>query len=168
MKKQQAIVIFIKNKKKIDKIRIKYDPYFKKFKTHITIVYRFRKKKEEILYNHIRNAIKEIKSFKITLQGYGISEKEHYLYLSIKEGRQNVMKLHKALNSGILKNVKNKKVLRYIPHLTLGIFKTKKELNKARRELPKNLKVVEKVDRITLLTLDKNKKTLSRKSFKLK
>ncbi len=165
---KQAIVLFIKNKKKIDKIRIKYDPYFKKFKAHITIVYRFRKKKEEILYKHIRDAIKEIKPFKITLQWYGRSEKENYLYFLIKEGLPNVMKLHKILNSGILKNVKNKKFSRYIPHLTLGVFKTKKELNKARKELPSKLKVVEKVEGIVLLTLDKNKKTLSRKTFKLK
>jgi hypothetical protein len=164
---QQAIVLLIKKSEGINKIRKRYDPFWKKYRCHLTLVYRFRKKKASIIDKHIKDSIKLIKPFQITFRGYGKSVNEHYLYFLIKRGRDNIIKLHKKLNFGILKHVKNKKMPKYLPHISLGVFKTKKQIDQALKQLPK-IQVNEKVDRIQLLTLDKNRNIKSIKTFKLK
>jgi len=70
---KQVINILLKLDKKIEKIRRKYDPYSNKFKPHITLVYPFEFQDQEALISHIKNSIKGIKPFKISLEKIGES-----------------------------------------------------------------------------------------------
>lgn len=165
---KKVLVIFIKNKR-IDKIRKIFDPRFKDFKSHISLVYPFYVSDKKQLDKHIRDSIKKLKPFHIVLNGLKKSAKEYYLYLLIKKGNSHIKLLYKNFNSGILKNFKNKDMPKYIPHVSLGVFKNKIEINNAIKEIKKEkLKVECTVDKISLLTLRKNHSIKSVKNFKLK
>ncbi len=167
--KEQAIIIFIPLNKNIDSVRRKYDRYYREFKNHVTLVYPFKIKKQKQLNNHIINSIKEIKPFKITLKGLKKSKKDFYLYLLVSRGKKDILRLYKNLHSELLTRFKNKDILRYIPHLTLGSFKSKSEINNAMKEIKKkNLEVKTTIEEICLLTFKKGAKIEKIKRFKLK
>lgn len=165
---EQAIAILLKRNKKIEQIRKIYIPHYKKFKPHITLVYPFKVKNKRELHKHINTSIKNLSPFRLSLKGLKKSTNGHYLYLLVNEGKTEVLKLYKKLNSGILKNFKNKEILRYIPHLSLGVFKIKDELKKAKQEIEKkNICFETKVDSIQLLTIDKVHTIKQVKNFSL-
>ena len=150
------------------KIKHKSINLSKKIKPHITLVYPFEDFNQQDLIKHIENSIEGIKPFQITLKGLKKSAKDYYLYLLVSKGKNKIIKLHKKLNSGILKYVKNKDMPRYIPHITLGVFKSKKEINSAmKNSLLKNQEYSTKVNSIQLLTLNKNNPIKSIKNFRL-
>lgn len=162
---KQAIIIEVKNRE-VDKIRKKYNSSYKKVKSHITIIYPFENFNQKELYEHIRDSLKNNKKFSITLENLKKSKKEYYLYLLIKE-EQKIIKLHKKLNSKILS--KNKDMKKYIPHLTLGVFKNKKDIDNALKKLKKDkIKIKLKINSIQLITLTKHEKIKSTKNFMLK
>jgi len=166
---KQVINIILKKNKEIEKVRMKYDKNYKKFKPHINLVYPFKNIDQKKLHEHIKKSIENIKSFKIILKGLKKSSKDYYLYLLVDKGKKEVIKLYKNLNKSLLKDFKNKDMPRYIPHLTLGVFKTKKEIDDAIRKIQKqNLKFETKINAICLLTLNKNLTIKSIKKFKLK
>ena len=167
-KMEQVIIIDIKNKKEINKLRKKYDPNYKKYLPHLTLIYRFKKLPKEIIQEHIKKSIQEIKPFEVVFKGYSKSSIGLYLYLNIKKGYKNLMKLHKNLKTGPLRAVKNPKMPKYIPHLSLGYCYNKNQLKKIIKSLPKNLEVRERVSSIYLLTIDKKRKTKTKKRFNLK
>ncbi|MFA7707574.1 MAG: 2'-5' RNA ligase family protein [Candidatus Pacearchaeota archaeon] len=167
--KEQAIVIFIPNNKEINKIRKKYDKYYKKFKNHITLSYPFKIGNQKILNEHIENSIKSIKSFKIVLKELKKSKKDYYLYLLIKKGNKNILKLYKNLHSKLLTKFKNKDMPKYIPHLTLGSFKTNLDINNAIKQIKyQNLSIKTKINEICLLTFKKGPEIENIKRFNLK
>jgi len=160
---KQAIVIFPERNKEIELIRKKYDPFYKKFRMHITLVFPFKYIDQNQLNEHIKKSILGIKSFKLVLNGVKKSPKEYYLYFIVKTGNKSILAIHKRLYSHLLTKWLRKDIP-YIPHITLGVFKTKAQINKALEKLKnKNLKLETVVDRIYLLNL---KKDLSLKSFK--
>jgi len=162
---KQAIVIFIKKNKDIDRIRKKYDPYYKKFKSHITLAFPFENISQKELYNHIKKSLYGINSFKMTLQGVRKSPKEYYLYLLVKKGKKEILKIHKRFYLRLLTKYLRKDIP-YIPHITLGIFKTKKEIDSALRELKdKKLKIKATVDSVYLINLNKDSSLKSYKQF---
>ncbi|RJQ17543.1 2'-5' RNA ligase family protein [Candidatus Woesearchaeota archaeon] len=153
---KQSIAIFLKSSSEIERVRKKYLPNYNKFKLHITLVYAFEVKDQNKLAVHIKKSIKELKPFPLSLHGLKKSAKEYYLYLLVDKGKMNILKLYKTLNSGILKSFQNKKIPKYVPHITLGVFKTKNAIDSAFKELSKeNLYFETKVSSIQLLTLDK-------------
>ncbi|MFA5174472.1 MAG: 2'-5' RNA ligase family protein [Candidatus Pacearchaeota archaeon] len=167
--KEQAIIIFIPNNKKIDDVRKKYDRYYKEFKPHITLVYPFKVANQKKVCEHIINSIKNFKSFKIELKGLKRSAKEYYLYLVINKGKNNIVKLYKKLNSGILKGFENKKMPRYIPHVTLGSFSSKSKMEEAIKIIKKkDIKINADISKIHLLTFKKGAEIEKIKGFKLK
>jgi 2'-5' RNA ligase len=164
---KQVINILIKNKN-ISRLQKEYNPDYKKIIPHITLVYPFENVNQENLIKHIKKQLKNTKKFKITLRGFGKSAKEYYLYLLVKKGNTNLITLYKKLNSGLLKNFKKKDMPRYIPHISLGNFKTAQEINKVLLKLKNNpLKIDYLVEKITLLTLNTHK-IKSKKEFRLK
>ena len=165
---EQVIIINIKNKKEINNLRKKYDPNYKKYLPHLTLIYRFKKLPKEIIQEHIKKSIKGIKSFEVIFKGYSKSGVGLYLYLNIKKGKNNLMKLYKKLKTGPLKNIKNPKMPRYVPHISLGYCYNKNQLKKIQKSFPKGLEVREKVDSIYLLTIDKKRKIKTKKRFSLK
>jgi 2'-5' RNA ligase len=150
-------------------LKIKPPVLHKKRKPHITLVYPFDIKNQKDLEKHILKSIKNIKPFKITLKKLKKSKKEYYLSLTINQGKPQIMKIYRNLNSGILKNFKNPKIQRYVPHMTLRKFKSKKEIDKAMKDIKsQNLEFSTKINSIQLLTLKKNDSIKSVKSFQLK
>jgi len=166
---KQAIVILLKPNKGVEDIRRKYVPNFGRFKPHLTLVYTFEDISQKQLNEHIKNSIKNIKPFEITLEGLKKSAKEYYLYLLVKKGKGEIVQLYKTLNTGILKYFKNKDMPRYIPHISLGVFKTKKQIDRAIKEIEKeDLKINYFINEIQLLTLKKDYSIKNIKRFKLK
>jgi 2'-5' RNA ligase len=165
---KQAIVIFPRKNKKVETIRKKYDPASKKFISHITLAFPFGNVNQKKLYKHIKDSLRNIKPFKIELKGIRHSKKEYYLYLLVKRGRKEILKIHKKLYSNLITKWLRKDIP-YIPHITLGIFKTEKGINAAIKELKnKKLEIKTKINKIYLLTLNKNLTFRSYKVFRLK
>ena len=164
---KQAIVILLPENKRIRKIRKKYEPNYKKFKLHTTLAFPFENVNQEKLFQHIKDSIKNIKPFKLRLGGLRKSPKEYYLYLLAKKGKDKIVKIHKNLYSKILTKWLRKDIP-YIPHITLGVFKTKKEIDNAIKEIKnQNLILKTKVNAISLLTLNKDDTIKSIKKYKL-
>ena len=165
---KQVIAILLKREKNIEQIRKIYVPNYRKFKPHITIVYPFEFRSQKELYRHIETSISKIKPFRLSLCGLKKSAKEYYLYLLVSLGKNELIKLYKNLNSGILKYFKNKYMPKYIPHLSLGVFKTNDEIKNAIREIKKeNICFKTKIDSIQLLTFDKSHSLKRIENFKL-
>lgn len=166
---KQVLVILIKKSREVEEIRKSYLKDYKKFKPHITLVYPFKIKDQRSLNEHIENSLQKLKPFELTLEGLKKSAKEYYLYLLVKEGKKELMHLYKNLNSGILKNFKNKDMPVYIPHITLGIFDSKDEINNAIKKIERlKLRSEMKVTKIELLTLNSDNSIKKIEEFKLK
>lgn len=165
----QTIAILLKKNNNMEKIRKKYIPNYNNYLPHITLVYPFEIKNQKILDEHIKESIKQTKPFTLELKGLKKSAKEYYLYLLPKKGKKELMRLHKKLNSNLLNNFKNKDMPKYIPHLSVGIFKTKEEIDETIRVLKKEKLISKtKVDSIQLLTIGKTNKLVKIKSYQLK
>jgi len=152
---KQIINIFINNPK-LEKLRKKYDPNYKKYKTHLTLVYPFEIKDQKKLYDHIFKYTKKIGSFNANFSKIGRSEKDFYLYLLPDlESHQLFMQLHRTLSSNILSFVKNEDLPKYVPHIPIGFFKSEEERETAIREIQKegiNLNL--KIEEVHLLNLN--------------
>lgn len=166
---KQTILLILKKDKKIEQIRKRSNIDTRKFKPHISLVYPFELLDQKRLFEHINCVIKEFNSFDVELTKLDKSRKEYYLYLSPVKGKKIILNLYKKLNRGILWGFKNKDMPKYIPHISLGIFKTRKEIDNAIKELRKEkLKYKAKIDSIQLLTLNKDNSINKIKNFKLK
>lgn len=116
-----AIVYFLnQNVAELNKFRQKYDPQWEMISLHITIVYPLSDISEEQLIEHIESVIKNRKPFPIHLNGL-IKSFDHCLFLLVKEGKEEITKLHEQLYSGILQPyLKND--IPFTPHVTIGYF----------------------------------------------
>ncbi|MBS3074906.1 2'-5' RNA ligase family protein [Candidatus Pacearchaeota archaeon] len=167
-KEKRALVVFIDNRK-IRTILKKYHPDYKKYKPHITLVYTFSVNDEKSLETHIKNSIEITKKFNILLKGLKKSKHEYYLYLLINKNKKKIMDLYRKLNLGILEGLKNPKLPVYIPHISLGIFKNKKQIDSVIKELKKQpIQIKFKVNKISLLTLNNDDSIKKIKNFYLK
>jgi len=154
--KQAILILFNKNwNKELEEIRKKYVEYSKKINPHISLIYPFKIENQNELKNHILKTTKKFNSFEIELNKFGKSKNEYYLYLLPKNENEQLLKLHNSLQSGILANTKNEEMGKYIPHITLGVFNTEKEINSALDKCKNsNLSYKTKVDKIQLITFD--------------
>ncbi|WLR58849.1 2'-5' RNA ligase family protein [Guptibacillus hwajinpoensis] len=128
---KRSICIFpsFENIKEIESIRAKYDPLYKLIPPHITLVFPFESDiSKEKLLQHIRNVLINETPFKITLQGITGAD-ERYLFLGVKSGNDEIIKLHDKLYTGLLKKHHYRNIS-YIPHITVGQLETKNEFNK--------------------------------------
>jgi 2'-5' RNA ligase len=165
---KQAIVIFLRKDAKVESVRKKYVPHYNKFKPPVSLVYEFNNVNQNKLYGHIKKSISDIKAFNIALDGLKKSAKDYYLYLAVGKNKDKLILLHKRLNLGLLRNFKNKDMPKYIPHITLGIFNSKKEIETAIKEIKKeNLQVKYFVDSIQLITLNGDDALKTVKTFAL-
>lgn len=118
---QHAIVYFPHvNLDIINSFREKYDPDRKIIKPHITLVQPLSGISEKLLITHLETITQEIKSFQITISGITKSF-DNYVFLLIKEGAENIVRMHKKLYSDILDSYLQTDVL-FIPHMTIGYF----------------------------------------------
>ena len=161
---KQAIVILLKDNEALASIRKKYEPNYKKYRPHVTLAFPFEDIEQEKLILHINNSIKNIKRFKLKFQGLEVSKKEFYLFLLVNGGRSIVNNIHKNLYGKLLGKWLRKDIP-YVPHITLGVFKNKKEIDKAIKE--KKICFKQEIRTIQLLTLKEDDSIKSIKNFKL-
>lgn len=161
---KQAIVILPKKIKNLEPIRKKYDSFYKKFKTHISLVYTFEIKNQVSLVKHIKESIENIPHFIINFQKFYNSK--NYVCLKVKS--KECWNLYKLLNKGILSKFENKEV-KFQPHITIAVLSTSKEAAILAKRLNKK-RILSKirVDSICLLTLKKDGSLKSIKKFNLK
>ena len=105
----------------INKIRKKFDPTYNLINPHMTIIFPVPGSagKERII-KHIENILKRQKSFQIH---FGELKKswDHWLFLTLKEGEQDVKKLYNEIYCGFLSQYRRDDI-EFIPHISLGLF----------------------------------------------
>ena len=135
--------------KKFQAFRNKYEPYANLLPEHLPLIFPVP---ESIgmgaLENHILSVLENQKSIQVHF--FGLKKtRDHWLFLTIKEGNDQILKLHDHFYQGMLAPWLRKE-LPYIPHLGLGLFsKERYDFNHS----------------TTNLTLDKEKYDLARKEF---
>lgn len=107
---------------KINAFRAKYDPHANLIDPHITLVFPINENSidKQALIKHIENVLCKEKAFKIHLQGLEKSW-DHWLNLILKDGNNDVIRLHDQLYTNVLAPFLRKD-LRYTPHVGLGLF----------------------------------------------
>ncbi|MDP5274940.1 2'-5' RNA ligase family protein [Chengkuizengella axinellae] len=129
---QRAIHIFpqLQNISLIERLRKKYDPLYGFIPPHITLVFPFESEiPTQKLEQHVRNSLARVHPFTIQLQRVTASF-DRYLFLNVKKGNDQIIKLHDLLYSGPLKNFQSRSHT-YTPHLTVGRLKSDEDLEAA-------------------------------------
>lgn len=144
-----SIACLIPDVDPISEIRAKYYPF--DHHPHITLVYPFDLSYEHAVL-HVEKTLKKVHPFNITLEGLSKSEIEFYLYLNITEGRSDLLNLHKRLHSGVLKN-NLIPIPIYIPHLTLGVLDSEKDLDNVMASLD-SFSLTTRVNSIELIHIE--------------
>ena len=136
--KKRCIMIFPQfiNIEIIDAIREKFDPLSSNVKPHITLVFPFESNISKIdLQNALVSSLEGIKCFNLKLEKIIKIDNNlgMYLFLGVKDGTENIKELQNKLYNGILKDYKPKwlKEGEFMPHMTIGSFTDKTDLNNA-------------------------------------
>lgn len=123
----------------IDRLREKYDPLARHVRPHITLVFTFESELgSDAIKAHVVNELQGICAFPLKM-GNVISvdnDLGKYLFLTVEEGTKEIKEISKKLYSGILEEYKPKWLTdeSFLPHMTLGVFSKKEELELAFRE----------------------------------
>jgi len=105
----------------IARIRRKYDPTADHSEPHITMVFPVPDTVGETeLISHIAEVLEDIESFEIELGGFRKS-RDHWLFLTLTSGVQEVQELNRSLYTGILGEYRRDDIA-FVPHLGLGLF----------------------------------------------
>ena len=105
----------------IDQLRQKYDPQFGLIDAHITVMFPVRDTIDgHTLVSHLENVLSDCRPVPIRLQGLQRSW-DDCLFLLVREGSSEIVRLHNRIYTGILADYKNSNI-EFIPHLTLGAF----------------------------------------------
>ena len=121
----------------IENLRGKYDPTMAKVVPyHITLVYPFEDDSISFdeLRNHVSSSVGNVRPFNIRLQCV-YSVEDRYLFLDVVKGKSTLKELQGRLYRGVLQDYSNIPELRYEPHITLGRFDSKEELERALEEI---------------------------------
>lgn len=139
---RRTIMIFpqFNNIKTIECIREKYDPLFKHVRPHITLAFTFESElTTNELKEHIETVLKNIKPFRLTMEEIVKMDNPlgRYLFLLPKEGIENIKEISSKLYTGVLKPYKPEWLNEntYMPHMTIGCFDSKDDLDKAFAEV---------------------------------
>lgn len=118
-----AIVFFPQtNTNDVQEFRKKYDPKSDLIAPHITLVFPFPAEIDEgNVLSEIESKILNHRGFQVRLEGVHLDPSDGFLHFLVKEGREKVVSLHNDLYSGLL-NDYYRKDLKYVPHMTLGVF----------------------------------------------
>lgn len=118
---KRDILIFPKfnNINKIQNIRLKHDHLATLVPPHITLAFPFSDRiSDEELIIKMKEILINTEPFKISFKGISLSQ-DKYISLNCVEGNDEITRLHNEIYSKIL-NKHNKRVVNYIPHITLG------------------------------------------------
>lgn len=132
---KRSICIFPKfdNVDAIQQLRKQYDPLYESIQPHITLVFPFGSNlvKGE-LEAHVAEVLDRLKPFRLKLQRITGSE-GGYLFLNVKQGNDEIIKMHDRLYTGILKKYLFRKVS-YLPQITVGRLENPHDFGKALAE----------------------------------
>lgn len=166
--KKRTIIIFpqLENINIINEIREKYDPLANHVRPHITLVFTFESSLTSIkIKEHLKKVLDGTRRFRLTLQEIIKIDNPLglYLFLDIKQGNEQIKELSKKLYTGILQNYKpnwlNEKI--FMPHLTIGSFTSKEDLNIAFKNtelIKENFTTV--IDKISVEIIDENEDSI--------
>ncbi|HEX7041967.1 MAG TPA: 2'-5' RNA ligase family protein [Patescibacteria group bacterium] len=116
-----AIVAFPKvDIELIQTFRKKYDPLWNVIHPHITLVFPFSDIPEQLILEHLETVSKTLKPFQIQLKDFTKSF-DHYLFLLVQEGKEEIYKVHDLLYTGVLAS-QLRNDIPFLPHMTLGKF----------------------------------------------
>ena len=166
---KQVLTLFLEKNEDIEEIRKKYVPNYEKFEPHITLVYPFEVEEQNKVKEHINKVLEEFKIFNISLEGIQKSAEGYYLYLLVNKGKEIIEKLHGKLNGGILSDFKNQDMPVYIAHLSIGVFESEEEREKAFEEISKKKIYFEtKINSIQLITINEDHSLKNNEVFRLR
>jgi len=121
------------NTEKIESFRKKYDSTYQLIRPHLPIVFRIDQSISKQSYiDHVRAVLKHWKPFDIELSGFAKSW-DHWLFLILKKGNDKVIRLHDELYGGIFAPYLRTDI-QYIPHIGLGEFIEKGEVDLLKRK----------------------------------
>ncbi|MBU1145093.1 MAG: 2'-5' RNA ligase family protein [Firmicutes bacterium] len=150
------------NMNKINDIRLKYDPLERKVAPHITIVFPFEGEiTDEDLISHFQETLKNVSSFELSLKGIykQVEEFAYYIFLNVSKGSKEIKNIHNLLYSNQLKSFDLG--YEYTPHMTVGKFDSKEELDKAFNELKlEDLEFSTQVTTISIEVIGKNEESV--------
>ena|SRR6266850_1416382 len=105
----------------INEFRRRYDPHVDLIGPHITFVFLVPESiGEALLINHIDTVLSNWRPFPIHLKGLHKAW-DHWLFLILAAGNEDVIHLHRDLYTGILAEY-HRPDIEFIPHLGLGLF----------------------------------------------
>jgi 2'-5' RNA ligase len=142
---ESALVIFPTSSisSVIDDWRQVYDPYQKMIPPHITIAYPFIPEEQWSLKCKIIVAgLRTVKPFPVMLKELGYFDKKAYVLWLKPECGSNLIHIHNILQH-LFPEYFSSSSLGYIPHLTLGFFKSMEELLKAKTTISAKWKPIE-------------------------
>ncbi|WIV12739.1 2'-5' RNA ligase family protein [Proteiniborus sp. MB09-C3] len=166
--KKRCIMLFpqFENINIIDYIREKYDPLSSHVRPHITLVFPFESTlSKEDLEDYLKTSLEEIKCFNLSLEEVVKIDNSLglYLFLRTKEGTEKIKELHNKLYEGML-NIYKPEWLNnghFIPHMTIGTFNNREELNNAYAEVSAiEYKFSTLVERISVGIIDENEDSI--------
>ena len=117
---KRSIIIFPKfnNIELIQNIRKEYDPLYNSISPHITVVFPFINDiSDEELQSIVTNSLSSIEPFKLVMNG--ITANGDYLFLNVKNGNDEIIKIKDLLYSNLSFEYNNHYT--YIPHITVGV-----------------------------------------------
>lgn len=165
--KNRCVHIFprFENNNKIEAIRAKFDNLYNCIEPHITLIFPFKSSmNKEVIFEELCNVLStetpfELRATKIKpVESHG-----YYLFLSIDEGKEIISKLHYKLHKGLLSQYQSPWTIdgSFEPHITVGRFKTKTEMDNAFEEVKSFNEVFRvKVDRLYVEIIGDNEESI--------
>jgi hypothetical protein len=105
----------------IQQIRNKYDPTADLVAAHIPILFPVLDEiGEDALVHHFTSVIEHWEQFPIRINGL-FKSWDHWLFLTLKDGNAEVIRLHSEIYTGILQPYQRTDI-EFVPHIGLGLF----------------------------------------------
>ncbi len=119
---QLAVVHFIPlHDPAIEDFRQAYDPTSSLIAVHLTLVFPVPASiGVDVLRSHVQRVAAATASFDIRLRGVQLTA-DHRIFLLVRDGTEDVVGLHDALYTGILRPHLRSDIP-FVPHVTLGLF----------------------------------------------
>lgn len=168
----RTIMIFpeFENIDVINDIRKKYDPLANLVAPHITLVFPFGSElTNEELNLYLKECLRDIKPFKIELEGFSKQEDRYgnYLFLNVVQGMDAIKNIHNMLYKDKLKQFDAG--YDYVPHMTVGKLSSIELLDKAFDDVNKcNDKFTTEVKKISVEMIGEHEESIIIIEYELK
>jgi len=114
----------------INRLREKYDPLADKVRPHITLVFPFESSLSmDEIAEILRDRLAGIKPFQVSVNG--LSSLGRWMFLNMSGGADSLCKIHDTLYEHEFVKYKPVWLKTYTPHITVGVFDSPEEAEKA-------------------------------------